>query len=41
MAARFAAARLSFLSGGRVPEFVSSAHTHFYLKMERYHNEHH
>ena len=39
MAARFAAARLMFWSGGRGREFVSKDRINFNLKMERYHNE--
>ena len=40
MVARFAAARLKFQSRGRGNEFVSREHINFYLKMERYQNEH-
>jgi hypothetical protein len=40
VAARFAAARLMFQSGGRGSEFVSKDHINFYLKMERYQDEH-
>ena len=40
MAARFAAARLTFSYGGRGHEFVSKDHINFYMKMERYQNEH-
>jgi hypothetical protein len=39
MAARFAPAGLNSL-GRRAMEFVRKDHTNFYLKMERYHNEH-
>jgi hypothetical protein len=41
MAARFTPARMTFGSGSRTREFVSNIHTNFYIKMERYWNEHH
>jgi hypothetical protein len=39
MAACFAPAGLN-RPGGHDREFVTKDHTNFYLKMERYHNEH-
>lgn len=40
MPARLAAAALMGWRCRRGFEFVSRNHTHFYLKMESYHNEH-